>query len=369
MRIAIITSWFTDVAGGSGTAVFFNTFIDGLRSRNYDIDLIFPTLHSTDYIGQTLERFAFNETLPGDPRIGAAQVVIGFDYDGYALDPRNRPPMIASAHALFGDVLQFESEPIRSIVERQAHYDQLAMTQAERVTAGSGYATNRIVELYGVDPSRVHAIPHGMLPHSWLKYVDAAPRLPNDHPVIFAVGKMYPRKRTDILLRALPALIARYPNVELRIAGDGLEWDRLHALADELGINANLTWLGHVSDDAAFAREWRQADIFCHPSMQETFGYVYLEAMLLGKPIVAARAGAAPEVIGDAGVLVEPDNPAALAAALAAMIDDPQMRHAYAQRARLRAPLFTQARMIDGYAALIEELAHTHRGQKHIAVA
>jgi glycosyltransferase involved in cell wall biosynthesis len=371
MRISVITSWFTDVSGGSGTAVFFQAFLNGLRDRGYEVDVISPTLDAQNYVDITLQRFLFNSELRGDTRIESADLLIGFDYDGYSLDPRERPPMIASAHAVYGDIVHWEAGPVRTMVECQAYFDDIAMRRADRVTCGSQYAKERIVDLYHVDPQNVIVIPHGMLRSTWLPLVDAEPRAKNDHPVILAVGKMYPRKRIDVLLRAMPTLIARHPTLELRIVGDGLEWDRLHALSDELGINAHVTWLSYVADDAAFAREWRQADIFCHPSCQETFGYVYLEAMTVGKPIVAARAGAAPEVLDDAALLVEPESPEALAEAVDQFLENEALRDRYAQRARLRAPLFTQKRMIDGYAAIIDELtAHETRGlRRHTARA
>lgn len=357
MRIAIVTSWFTDVVGGSGTAVFFNTFTTGLRERGYELEIITPPpFKSEDYVEITLERLLFNTELRTDPRLAAADLIIGFDYDGYGIDTLNSPPLITSAHAVFADVIQWESEPVRTMVQAQAFFDRVAMEKTRRVTIGSQYAKDRIVKLYGIDPQKVTVIPHGMLTPTWMPYIDSEPRTPNDHPVILSVGKMYPRKRTNILLRALALLRDQHSSVELRVVGDGLEWDRLHALAKELRLADHLTWLGHVSDDRQMAREWRQADVFAHPSNQETFGYVYLEAMQLGKAIIAARAGAAPEVLKDAAVLVEPENPEALAVGLDHLLRDPASRQAYGQRARERSSLYTYKKMIDSYAQVINEV-------------
>lgn len=356
MRIVIITSWATDVISGSGTAVFFNAFLAGLRERGYAIEVIAPNFDTSDYIETTLKRFQFNTELRTDARLREADVVIGFDYDGYGLDPASRPPMIASAHAIFGDLCRWEREPIRTMVYAQAFFDRLNMQQADLVTAGSQYAKDKIVSLYGVPAEKVMVIPHGMTTPSWLPLVEAEPRQANDHPIVLAVGKLYPRKRVDVLLRAIPLLIEEFPNLEVRIVGNGLEWEALHALADELKVNAHVTWLSHIADDAAFAREWRQADVFCHPSSQESFGYVYLEAMTLGKPIVAARASAAPEVVGEAGLLVEPEDPAAFAEGIRLLLRDEALRAEYGQRGRARAPQFTVARMIDGYEAAIQRV-------------
>jgi glycosyltransferase involved in cell wall biosynthesis len=367
MQITVITSWFTDVAGGSGTGVFFNSFVSGLGDRGYDVELIAPVLHARDYVNITLERFLFNSQLNGDPRIENADIVIGFDYDGYGIRPESRPPMIASAHAVFGDVLRWETGAVRTMVEAQAFFDRAAMQQADRVTAGSEYARQRIIDLYDIEPGKIATIPHGMTQPNWMRIAQRMKRVENDHPVLLAVGKMYPRKRLDILLRAMPALVGLHPNVELRVAGDGLEWEQMRALSHTLGIERSVTWLGHVKDDETFAREWVQADVFCHPSLQETFGFVYLEAMTLGKPIVASRAGAAPEVVGDAGLLVDEEDSVGFASALDRLLLDANLRRTLGERGRKRSAQFSQNRMIDGYVEIMHDLLE-QRGNRRTAM-
>ncbi len=361
MRIALITSWPTEVIEGSGTAAFFHFPLSGLLARGYDVEVIAPNFDISDYVEVTLKRFLFNTDLRTDLRALSAEVVIGFDYDGYGLDPATRPPMITSAHAVYGDVIQWEIDPFRTMVAAQAFFDRVAMQRTDCITVGSRYGKDRIVSLYGIVPEKITVIPHGMPTPTWLPLVDAEPRTENDHPVILAVGKMYPRKRLDVLLQAIALLKSQYPTIELRVVGNGLEWDRLHALTAELNLNAHVTWLSHISDDTAFAREWRQADIFCHPSSQETFGFVYLEAMTLGKAIVAVRAAAAPEVLDDAAILVEPDNPRALAEGLSRFLDDPTLCEQYGQLAKERAKRFTHAKMIDGYVGLIEQVTGSRK--------
>src|SRR5579859_3440304 len=356
MRIAIVTSWPTNVLAGSGTAVFYHALAAGLRQSGYELDVIAPNFDVSNYVKATLQRLLFNTELRTEPRVLSADLVIGFDYDGYGLDPAVRPPMVTSAHAVYADVIQWEVEPFRTMVEAQAFFDQVAMQRTDAITIGSEYAKERIVTLYGIAPEKITVIPHGMIDPAWLPLVASVPQVPNDHPVILSVGKMFPRKRIDVLLRALPLLLPRYPTLELRVVGDGLDWERLHALASELRLDAHVSWLGHIGDDSDFAREWRQADIFCHPSCQETFGYVYLEAMTLGRPIVAVRAGAAPEVLGEAALLAEPENPAALADALQQFLSDPALGRNYGELARARAPIFSHKRMIQGYIAIIERL-------------
>src|SRR2546430_10842020 len=94
MRIAIVTTWPTDVISGSGTAVFFNALLGGLHAHGFDTDVIAPNFDTSDYVQVTLQRFLYNADLRTEPRILSSDLVIGFDYDGYALDPATRPPML-----------------------------------------------------------------------------------------------------------------------------------------------------------------------------------------------------------------------------------------------------------------------------------
>lgn len=355
-RIGVISSWFTDIAGGSGTAVFFNSLVEGLGERGFAVDIITSELAADNYNEATYRRLLFNTDLTTDARVQSADVLIGLDYDGYGLQPGRRPPLIMSVHAIYRDLIPWEQGAVRTMVETQAFFDQVALNRADVVTVGSVYGKQRLVELYNVSADKITVLHHGRPVPSWLPLVDAAPRQANNQPVVLFVGKLYPRKRADLLLRAVPLLRERFPDIEIRMVGDGIEWDRLHRLVDELDIASHVTWLAHIADDAAFAAEWRQADVVCHPSAQETFGFVYVEAMLLGKPIVAVRAGAAPEVIGDAGLLVEPENVPALAAAIECLLSDTALREVYRVRGRRRVQQFSYAAMIDGYVEMIEKL-------------
>jgi glycosyltransferase involved in cell wall biosynthesis len=191
----------------------------------------------------------------------------------------------------------------------------------------------------------------------WMQLVEAEPKQQNDHPVLLAVSRMYGRKRLELLLKAVDVVRRAYPDVELRLVGSGLEWEKLQQLSAALDLKRNVTFLGSVADDAAFARQWRQADVFCHASSQETFGYVYLEALRLGKAIVAPAAASAPEVLGDAALLAEPDSFESLAAQIMRFLADDKLRADYGLRARERSLRFPYEGMIARYAAKLEELA------------
>jgi glycosyltransferase involved in cell wall biosynthesis len=124
----------------------------------------------------------------------------------------------------------------------------------------------------------------------------------------------------------------------VRIVGDGPEVRRLRRLANVLSITDRVDFLGRI-DDQALAREYAGARCFCHPSVQEAFGIVVVEAMAAGLPVVAARAAALPEIVQDGvtGLLVEPRDPATIAAALAQLLDDVELRASMGAAGRRRA--------------------------------
>ena len=103
-----------------------------------------------------------------------------------------------------------------------------------------------------------------------------------------------------------------------------MEEARLRSLWRELHLESIVKWIGDVTQ-RQLAAEYQRADVFCLPSIQEGFGIVFLEAMAAGKPIVAARSAAVPEVVQH-GCLVEPDNAEALAAAIETLYFDAGLR-------------------------------------------
>ena len=114
--------------------------------------------------------------------------------------------------------------------------------------------------------------------------------------------------------------------------------------------------LGYVSDGQR--RDLLAgAAALAYPSRYEGFGFPPLEAMAAGVPVVAARSGAIPEVVGDAAVLVDPDDVDALAAALLAVVRDPDQRRALVTRGRAQLARFSWARMSDELATLYHRLA------------
>lgn len=130
------------------------------------------------------------------------------------------------------------------------------------------------------------------------------------------VALLTPKKGIDVLLHAFAQSFEGEPDVQLDIGGDGPQRAELEDLARRLGIGSQVRFLGRLSRDEVRDRMWK-ANCFVLSSHVETFGVVVIEAMATGLPVVATSAGGPEEIITDrAGVIVEPDNVDALAAAM-----------------------------------------------------
>ena len=159
--------------------------------------------------------------------------------------------------------------------------------------------------------------------------------------VIGSARKLERTYGLDVLLEAFARLDpgARQDQpLSLWIAGDGPDRTRLPQQAARLGVASHVKFLGALSHDRMPAFMWA-LDLFVNPSRAESFGVAALEAAASGLPVVASRVGGLPEIVadGETGLLAPPEDPVALAEALARLIDSPEQRRALGRAARARA--------------------------------
>jgi glycosyltransferase involved in cell wall biosynthesis len=165
-------------------------------------------------------------------------------------------------------------------------------------------------------------------------------------------------KGIDTLLEAVAILRATRPDVELRIAGRGSSTERIAAMIAALGLESNVRLLGAVSD-AERDELLATAAVQLMPSRFEGFGLAAAEAMAAGVPLIAAAVGSLPEVV-DAprgGVLIPPADPAALAAATARLLDDPEMRATLSRTARESARRFSWDAVAEAHLRFVQNVA------------
>ncbi len=180
--------------------------------------------------------------------------------------------------------------------------------------------------------------------------------IPPGAMVVGTAGSLIRRKGHDVLLRAL-ALLPGTAAPHLMLAGDGPERGALQHLTAELGLSGRVHFLGHRDAVMDF---YRACDIVALASRADAFGLVLAEAGYCARPIVATRVGGIPEVVldGETGLLVPPDDAAALAAALSRLADDPALRARLGAAGRARAEgVFSAQRMAAEFTMEYERLA------------
>jgi glycosyltransferase involved in cell wall biosynthesis len=205
----------------------------------------------------------------------------------------------------------------------------LAMTRG--IIATSSTTARRLIERYGVTPERLAVARPGSDPVS---PPPAGAPGQGDTVDLLSVGTLTPRKGHDLLIEAL-ARLAGLPWT-CRIIGSP---DRAPATAADLrariarhGLQSRIILAGETVD---LLSAYDTADVFVLASRHEGYGMVFAEAMQHGLPVIATTAGAIPEAVPpSAGILVPPDDVAALAAALAQLIGDPALRARYASGVR-----------------------------------
>jgi len=240
-----------------------------------------------------------------------------------------RGPIVATWH----------SSQTRSRALSAAYYlMQTAMEKISARIAVSEAARQTLVKHLGGDAV---LIPNGVT-CSDFEGAQPLPGYPRQGPTIFFIGRIdEPRKGLEILLSAMPAIIAQHPDIELLVAGPGDQAEATDGLPDE--VAGHVRFLGLVSDAekvAAFA----SSDVYVAPNTGgESFGIVLLEAMAAGTPVVASDLEAFARVLDDgrAGAMFTSEDAASLARTVNEVLDDPQRREA------MRAAGHTRARQFD----------------------
>ncbi|NJL43598.1 MAG: glycosyltransferase, partial [Pseudanabaena sp. SU_2_4] len=155
-------------------------------------------------------------------------------------------------------------------------------------------------------------------------------------PVFLFVGHVIPRKGLPLLLQACAALQTRgYEQYTLQVVGDGTQQQELEAFCQEHHLSDRVQWIGRVAYDQ-IGNYFHNADVFVFPTLEDTWGVVTLEAMLLGKPILCSKGAGTAELVvhGENGYVFTPDDPDKLADLMQKFLDEPGLIPAMGERSK-----------------------------------
>jgi glycosyltransferase involved in cell wall biosynthesis len=342
------------VPGGSATSVLRT--VDALARRD-DVELVGVAAHHGEAPPEPfqpavpvwelgLPRRALYEAWHRlrRPRVERATGPVDAIWASAVAMPPRSVPLVATVHDL-APLHHPEHHPrhARSFFRRAF---ELARTEADVVCCPSK-ATLEDCAAHGFDRGRLRHVPWGVEPVTVADGAvdDVRARFDLGERYVLFVGTLEPRKNLPVVVEAF-ARIAR-PGLTLAVAGaEGWNEDLRALVGDRTDVRA----LGYVADDD-LAALYAGAAVFCYPSLLEGFGLPVLEAMAQGAPVVTSAGTSTEELVDGIGAAVDPRDPAAVADALAAVLDDPaeaaRRRQAGLERAARMTWSATAAAMMD----------------------
>jgi glycosyltransferase involved in cell wall biosynthesis len=299
------------IAGIGGSERHLLTLLPALAERGVEVAFSGLDLPGADPFYEELGRC-------GVPFTRAGSAV------GLVRDLRRWRPDVVHTHLVHADVYGALAAGVAALVSTKhnddpfragpfRHVERLLARRAARVICITESLARFNRERVGLPAEKLEVIHYGLddPPAAWATDELELP----EGRIVVAVSRLVRQKGLDVAVEAMAGMDAT-----LVVLGEGPERERLEAQARELRVRLLLP--GRVGDVASVLR---RADVLVHPARWEGFGLALLEAMLAGLPVVASRVSSIPEIVvdGETGLLVPPDDPAALRAALERVLADP----------------------------------------------
>ena len=235
---------------------------------------------------------------------------------------KKRPPIFTRVSTTMKQA--FESYPNLPDLNYRlaARFEEHQIKRSDYLVTHTQSHANSVANLLSLNPARFQIIPHTIR-----REEPAASPISNntDCVRILFVGRLEERKGFDVLIKAIPIIMDKSPNAVVHICGEG---DLLQASKTKLNrFNKRLSFHGYQSR-ASLNNFYSECDIFVAPSIYESFGLIYLEAMHFGKAIVACNSGGTPEVVkhNETGILVKPGDHLELSKAILMLVDNHPLR-------------------------------------------
>lgn len=253
----------------------------------------------------------------------------------------NRKPLITRFSSSTGQLRQYGNW--RSSKVDLIELLEIWMFKRSKIKLSHTYQHSHLIaHQMNISPSKIRIIPHGT---SIMEGQTIEPtQSSGDTLNILFLGRLESRKGIHTFLKAIPLLRNKHANLQFRIAGEDPENVYQNIFNEENPSNtAEVTFLGEITHEQK-VEEYNNCDIFAAPSLYESFGLIYIEAMSFGKPVIGCSAGGAIEVIKDkeVGYLIEPGSVEELSAAINLLVSNHDLRAKMGEAAKQRVKtLFT----------------------------
>jgi glycosyltransferase involved in cell wall biosynthesis len=288
-------------------------------------------------------------------RVPVVFTVVGPFHDPYLVDDRERPYL---GRMYPGRLIYTLPQLVRRLARARFHKPlgiwqnfcmHFPLRAADGVIALSRHEV-AVLKKLGVPASRIARIPL-WIDVPYIEAVPFAPSIASDYPsphVLF-LGQLKERKGYDTLAQAMPLVLERCPSTTFLFAGQNpARAEHLVTICRKNGSEANLALLGQVSEEDK-VRLMRSSDCLVYPTRYESFGLPPLEAMAAGCPVIASDLPVVSEMIQDGhnGLLVEPENPTALAEAILRVLTGTQLRTRLAEGGRATLARYSEEEIIE----------------------
>ncbi len=254
---------------------------------------------------------------------------------GIVLKNAYRIPLVSTIHATeYG-----RNRGIHNDIQRHINQIEWGLTyESWRVICCSRYMAREIAQVFQLPADKIRKIPNGVeVKNVMPRVIDPGFRnryAAQFEKIVYFVGRLVPEKGVQVLIEAIPKVLAQYPNTKFVISGKGPYQDYLLGLVERLGIGEKIYFTG-FTDDETRNMLFASSDIAVFPSLYEPFGIVALEAMATRIPVIVSDTGGLTEVIEHKtdGLKVYPDDVESLAGAIILLLNDPDLAQRLSQTA------------------------------------
>jgi len=306
---------------------------------------------STDFVFP-MDNWFFNRTLSHAVERISAEVFEVHTVSGYGFvkSLRNkciRKPVVHTIHGVLADeyaqilhssFATFRSKLANFMMRQLAEKERETAEEADLIVTVSRYSSEKAVELYEIDSSKMRIVPNGVDIKRFRPLGDLSEFKRqigvDDRPCVLFVGRLIPRKGLGYLIEAAKHVVKEFENTVFVIVGNGPLRGHLVNYIDRSDLSGNFVFLGDVNEEV-LPLLYNCADVFVLPSIQEGQGIALLEAQSTAKPVVAFRVGGVPEALleGQSGLLGDPGS-YELSQSLLRLLADSSLREGMGKRGR-----------------------------------